>query len=89
VKCRGCVGTTVDWLRCEVKIERGVVEGHTDDNVKTQSSRKWLPLDQGVISALRTGKLQIQFSGDDDYVFASPFMLGKKHCEATTSRLMF
>ncbi len=35
-------------------------------------------VDQGVISALRTWKLQTQFSGDEDYVFASPVMLGKK-----------
>jgi integrase len=46
----GCLGLRIsevlglrwqdfDWLRCEVRIERGVVEGRTDD-VKTLSSRK-------------------------------------------------
>lgn len=84
----GCLGLRIsevlglrwqdfDWLRAEVKIERGVVEGYTDD-VKTQSSRKRLPLDAAVISALQCWKLKTQFPADGDYVFASPVMLGKK-----------
>ncbi len=66
-----------DWIRSEVKIERSVVEGHTAD-VKTQSSRKRLPLDEAVISAVQSWRLQSQFPSDGDYVFASPAKLGTK-----------
>jgi len=84
----GCLGLRIsevlglrwqdfDWLQSEVKIERGVVEGYTDD-VKTQSSRKRLPLDAALISALQSWKLKTQFPADGDYAFASPVMLGRK-----------
>jgi integrase len=84
----GCLGLRIsevlglrwqdcDWLRNEVRIERGVVEGRTDD-VKTQSSRKKLPLDVAIVAALKSWKLKTQFPADSDYVFASPVMLGKK-----------
>jgi len=66
-----------DWTRSEVKIERSVVEGHSAD-VKTQSSRKRLPLDEAVISAVQAWRLQTLFPGDGDYVFASPTKLGMK-----------
>lgn len=84
----GCLGLRIsevlglrwqdfDWLRNEVRIERGVVEGRTDD-VKTQSSRKKLPLDIVVVASLKSWKLKMQFPADSDYVFASPVMLGRK-----------
>jgi integrase len=84
----GCLGLRIsevsglrwqdfDWLRGEVKIERGVVEGHTDE-VKTQSSRKRLPLDASLVSALRAWKMQTRYPGEHDFVFASPRMMGKK-----------
>jgi integrase len=63
--------------RSEVKVERSVVEGHTAD-VKTQSSRKRLPLDEEVISAVQAWRLRILFANDGDYVFASPTKLGTK-----------
>jgi integrase len=66
-----------DWTRSEVKIERSVVEGHIAD-VKTQSSRKRLPLDEGVISAVQAWRLMAPYRSDGDYVFASPTKLGKK-----------
>jgi integrase len=66
-----------DWTRSEVKIERSVVEGHTAD-VKTQSSRKRLPIDERVISAVQAWRLKTAFPDDSDYVFASPTKLGKK-----------
>lgn len=84
----GCLGLRIsevlglrwqdfDWLRAEVRIERGVVAGKTDD-VKTPSSRKRLPLDTAIVTALKSWKSQTPFPGDGDFVFASPFLLGKK-----------
>jgi len=95
----GCLGLRIsevlglrwqdfDWLRSEVKIERGVVEGYTDD-VKTQSSRKRLPLDAAVISALQGWKLKTQFPADGDYVFASPFRWEESRCKGLKPRLTF
>lgn len=84
----GCLGLRIiellglrwrdfDWLRSEVRIERGAVEGY-EDETKTNSSRKRLPLDMAVVTALKNWKLQTQFSADSDYVFASPVMRGLK-----------
>ncbi|HXW89376.1 MAG TPA: site-specific integrase [Terriglobales bacterium] len=92
----GCLGLRIsevlglrwqdfDWLQCEVSIQRGVVEGITDD-VKTQSSRKKLPLDIAVVTALKDWKLQTQFPADNDYVFASPVKLGKKPLHGYTAQ---
>ena len=66
-----------DWLRAEVRIERGVVAGRTDD-VKMPSSRKRLPLDTAIVTALKSWKSQTPFPTDGDFVFARPFLLGKK-----------
>ena len=42
-----------DWPRSEVSIQRGVVEGYTDDT-KTVASRRKLPLDAAVLTALKS-----------------------------------
>jgi integrase len=42
-----------DWPRSEVSIQRGVVEGYTDDT-KTVASKKKLPLDAAIMTALET-----------------------------------
>jgi integrase len=67
----------LDWIRGEVKIRRGVVNGVTDDT-KTPASKQQLPFDAAVISALKSWRLQASFAAESDYVFASPFALGKK-----------
>jgi integrase len=74
-----------DWLRSEVSIQRGVVEGYTDDT-KTLASRKKLPLDVAVMTALKSWKLKTQFPADNDYVFASPVLLGGKPLNSNSAQ---
>lgn len=57
-------------------VERGIVEGHTDD-VKTSASRKVLVINSDLLAGLREWKRLSQFSGEDDWVFASPAQLGR------------
>jgi integrase len=92
----GCLGLRIsevlglrwldfDWLKSEVRIERAVVDGRTDD-VKTKASRKRLPLDEALTASLKSWKLQSKFSADSDYVFASSTMLGKQPLHGYTAQ---
>jgi len=65
----------VDWGR-RLLIERGIVEGHTDD-VKTSGSRKWLVIDGDLLASLREWKQVTQFAAEDDWFLASPAKLGR------------
>ena len=69
----------------EVSIQRSVVEGYTDDT-KTVASRKKLPLDVAVMTALKSWKLKTQFPADSDYVFASPVLLGRKPLNSNSAQ---
>ena len=78
----------LNWLELEVKIERGIVAGNVDD-VKTRASDKTLHLSQDLITALKTWRQITEFSADDDSIFASPTMLGKKPWSYYTVRRKF
>ncbi len=47
------------------------------DDVKTSESRKQLVIDGELLATLQTGKQVAQFSALGDWVFASPFQLGR------------
>jgi integrase len=92
----GCLGLRIsevlglrwldfDWLKSEVRIERAVVDGRTDD-VKTKASRKRLPLDEALTVSLKSWKLQSEFAADSDYVFASSTMLGRQPLHGYTAQ---
>jgi integrase len=66
-----------NWLLREVFIQRSHVEGYEDDT-KTESSNAKLPLHPAIIEALLEWRRQSSFNADDDYVFASPILDGKK-----------
>ena len=65
----------VNWLDAKLKIERGIVKQIVDD-VKTDSSRKSLTIDKGLLETLKVWKQTTQFSGEEDWIFASPVKLG-------------
>lgn len=65
----------VDWLGAKLNIERGIVKQIVDD-VKTDSSRKFLAIDKGLLEVLRVWKQTTQFSAEEDWIFASPLKLG-------------
>jgi integrase len=66
----------VDWLNATLRIERGVVERNVDD-VKPDGSRKSLKIAAELLERLKAWKQTTKFSGDGDWIFASPLKLGR------------
>ena len=66
-----------DFEDCTISVERGFVEGAEDD-VKTLGSKSVLPLHGDVADAINRWQKQATFTKPTDWVFASPFTLGRK-----------
>ena len=66
----------MNWLGNKLNIERGIVKQIVDD-VKTDSSRKFLAVDKELLEVLRVWKQTTQFSAEEDWIFASPVKLGR------------
>jgi integrase len=66
----------VDWLDSRLSIRRGIVNQIVGD-VKTQGSAKTFNLASELLERLKSWKQSSQFSGAEDWVFASPFKLGR------------
>ena len=66
----------VDWLNCRLKVERAIVAQRVDE-VKTSESRRALHIDPHMIETLKAWKQRTEFSGQDDWMFASPVQLGR------------
>jgi integrase len=74
-ECLALKWADVDW-NGKLLVERGIVEGHVDE-VKTNESRKLLVIDSDLLDSLQAWKRETQFSGENDWVFASPVQLGR------------
>jgi integrase len=66
----------VDWLNAKLSIQRGIVRQHVDD-VKTEGSERAMSVDAELMAVLKAWKQTTEFSGPDDWVFASPVQLGR------------
>ncbi len=66
----------VDWLNGKLKIERGIVAQQVDE-VKTDESRQSLHVTGEMLDTLKLWKQSTQFSGQEDWIFASPFQIGR------------
>ncbi len=66
----------VDWLGSKLSIKRGIVEKHVDD-CKTVGSAKTLGLAGDLLARLKAWKQTTQFPDAEDWVFASPFSIGR------------
>ncbi len=66
----------VDWLNGKLNIERGIVRQIVDD-VKSEESRKQMAIDSSLIDVLKRWKQTTQFSAQEDWIFASPVLLGR------------
>jgi integrase len=66
----------VDWLNGTLRVERGIVQQVVDD-VKTDDSRKTLTISNDLLNVLKAWKQTTQFTGSEDFVFASPFQCGR------------
>jgi len=73
----GLMWKDIDWLGKSINLERGVVAQIVDD-VKTEASRRRMPVSDGLLEVLRQWKSVSQFSESDDWVFASPWKLGRR-----------
>ena len=75
-ECLGLKWSDVDWLNGKLRVERGIVAQQVDE-VKTAESRKQMSIDSELLKVLMAWKRSTQFSTTDDWIFASPFQLGR------------
>jgi integrase len=75
-ECLALRWSDVDWLNGRLQVERAIVCQNVDD-VKTNESRKQLSVDASLLELLKVWKQTTQFSGHDDWMFASPVQLGR------------
>jgi integrase len=66
----------VNWLDGTLRVERGIVQQVVDD-VKTDDSRKTLTISADLLGVLKAWKQITQFSAPEDWIFASPFQVGR------------
>jgi len=75
----------VDWLDSRLSVRRGIVNQIVDD-VKTQGSAKTFNLASELLERLKSWKQSSEFSGAEDWIFASPFKLGRLPYSYTGTR---
>jgi integrase len=75
-ECLALRWSDIDWLNRRLRVERGIVERNVDD-VKTDESRKSLAIAGELLERLKLWKQATEFSGDNDWVFASPLKIGR------------
>ena len=75
----------VDWLGSRLSIRRGIVNQIVDD-VKTQGSAKTFNLAGELLELLKSWKQSSEFSAPEDWIFASPFKLGRLPYSYTCTR---
>jgi len=66
----------LDVLQKQLMVERGIVR-QVEDEVKTESSERPMPVDAALIEVFTAWKRQSEFSAPDNFIFASPFQLGR------------
>ena len=66
----------VDWLGEQIHIRRGIVEKIVGD-VKTEGSARSFPLTVDLLERLKAWKRCSDFSGAEDWIFASPIKIGR------------
>jgi len=75
-ECLAFKWSDADLLGSKLRVERGIVCQQVDD-VKSEESRKQLTIDRELLAALLMWRQAAQFSGPDDWMFASPYQLGR------------
>lgn len=66
----------VDWLNAKLTIDRAVVMQNVDE-VKTVASRKQMAIASELLDVLKQWHQQTEFSGPNDWIFASSVKLGR------------
>ena len=76
----------VDWLDARLSIQRGIVNGRVAD-VKTQGSARTFNLSAELLDRLKSWKQLSEFSEPEDWIFASPYKIGRQPwCYTAVSR---
>jgi integrase len=75
----------VDWLGSKLSVRRGIVQQHVDD-CKTEGSAKTFVLASNLLERLKAWKQVSQFPDGDDWIFASPFNIGRLPYSYTGTR---
>jgi integrase len=75
----------VDWLGSRLSIRRGIVQQRVDE-CKTEGSAKTFALADDLLTRLTAWKQSSQFSEPEDWVFASPFKIGRLPYSYTCTR---
>jgi integrase len=75
-ECLGLRWSDVDWLNGKLNVERAIVEQHVDE-CKTAGSCRSLHVTAEMLDTLKAWKQTSQFSGQEDWVFASPLHIGR------------
>jgi integrase len=66
----------VNWLGSTLSVKRGIVEQVVAD-VKTEGSARTFTLTRELLERLKSRKQRSDFSGAEDWIFASPLKLGR------------
>ena len=66
----------MDWLSFRLNIDRSIVN-QTVEDVKTTEARRNMPLDSSLMDVLKAWKQTSKFSDPSDWMFASPYQLGR------------
>jgi integrase len=75
-ECLALKWSDVDWINGTLQVERGIVRQHVGE-VKTTNSERLMSFDSELLTVLKLWKQTTQFSGTDDWVFASPVKIGR------------
>src|SRR6266849_835828 len=75
-ECLALKWSDVDWLNCSLRVERGIVHQVVDD-VKTPESQRSMHIENEMLGVLKTWRQASQFSGSEDWMFASPAQIGR------------
>jgi len=75
-ECMALKWSDVDWLNGKLSVQRGIVKQHVDE-VKTVGSERQMSIHAEMVEVLKLWKQTTQFSGSEDWMFASPAQLGR------------
>ena len=75
-ECLALKWSDVDWLNCTLRVERGIVHQVVDD-VKTPESQRSMHIENEMLDVLKRWREASQFSGSEDWMFASPVQIGR------------
>lgn len=75
-ECLALKWSDMDWLNGTLRVERGIVHQVVDD-VKTPESQRSMHIETEMLDVLKAWKQASQFSGLEDWMFASPQQIGR------------